>query len=225
MLILSFFSPRFLILSIFTIVPNLIVTVGGAEKVGFTTHYHSMYTPFLIFSAIMGLIEINKMKNIKIKHFSFFILIFLIFATSLIHRSSLKLVSSIPIVNIKNVLPNSTQVQAYKNNKEFYKKLVFGLPKNLRISSLEWTMPILVDYGIKRIDYFPLGLGINELLLIEYVGNSTLPSIESYLSDNEEKIKISQYIQKLIDKEYIVHKIYNYGGKKYIVYKKVGIKI
>ncbi|WP_157900053.1 DUF2079 domain-containing protein [Rhodoferax koreensis] len=45
---------RYLLLALGALLPNLIVTTGGAELNGWVTHYHAMYIPFLVFAASIG---------------------------------------------------------------------------------------------------------------------------------------------------------------------------
>ena len=51
--IFAFFAGiRVAIIAMACLVPNVIITVGGAEFTGWTTHYHAMYFPILIFTAL-----------------------------------------------------------------------------------------------------------------------------------------------------------------------------
>ena len=45
---------RYLLLALGALLPNVLVTTGGAELNGWTTHYHAMYMPFLVFAASVG---------------------------------------------------------------------------------------------------------------------------------------------------------------------------
>jgi hypothetical protein len=51
---------RYVLLLAGALVPNILISVGGAELVGWTTHYHSMYIPFLIFAASIGFLNLNR---------------------------------------------------------------------------------------------------------------------------------------------------------------------
>lgn len=42
------------ILALGALVPNLLGSIGGAEKLGWTTHYHSPYFPFLVLAVLLG---------------------------------------------------------------------------------------------------------------------------------------------------------------------------
>lgn len=43
--------------------PNIFGNIGGAEKTGWLTHYHSIYLPFLIWACALGYASIYKMQN------------------------------------------------------------------------------------------------------------------------------------------------------------------
>lgn len=45
---------RYVLLTLGAMLPNVVVTTGGAELNGWSTHYHAMYMPFLVFSASIG---------------------------------------------------------------------------------------------------------------------------------------------------------------------------
>ena len=52
--IFSLFDWRLALIAFATLLPNLLTTIGGAEKTGWATHYHSMYFPFLVYAATIG---------------------------------------------------------------------------------------------------------------------------------------------------------------------------
>ncbi|QTH42325.1 DUF2079 domain-containing protein [Cohnella sp. LGH] len=54
-----FFNWRVALLAFGTMLPNIIGNIGGAEKVGWMSHYHSNYYPFLAFAAATGFVVLN----------------------------------------------------------------------------------------------------------------------------------------------------------------------
>ncbi len=52
---------RYALLLLGALIPNIFITIGGAELTGWTTHYHSMYVPFLIFAASIGFLKLNHL--------------------------------------------------------------------------------------------------------------------------------------------------------------------
>ncbi len=61
--IFAAFSWRYFLLSIGLMLPNILGSIGGAEKTGFFTHYHSTYFPLLIFAAVDGFAKIYNSKS------------------------------------------------------------------------------------------------------------------------------------------------------------------
>jgi hypothetical protein len=58
---LGLFSWRTMPIVIGLMIPNMFGTVGGAEKIGFATHYHSYYFPALVWSAALGFLRIQTL--------------------------------------------------------------------------------------------------------------------------------------------------------------------
>ncbi|SNS23803.1 Predicted membrane protein [Noviherbaspirillum humi] len=54
LMLLALPVPRLALLSLLVMMPNLIGNIGGAEKTGWLTHYHSYYFPVLAFAATAG---------------------------------------------------------------------------------------------------------------------------------------------------------------------------
>ncbi len=52
--VFALFNWRLALIAFAALLPNLLTTVGGAEKNGWGTHYHSMYFPFLLFASAIG---------------------------------------------------------------------------------------------------------------------------------------------------------------------------
>ena len=54
LILFSFAVPRLALLSLIVMMPNLVGNIGGAEKTGWLTHYHSYYFPILAFAGTVG---------------------------------------------------------------------------------------------------------------------------------------------------------------------------
>lgn len=53
-LIVALFNVRAAVIAAVLMMPNLLGNIGGAEKIGWVTHYHSYYLPGLIWAALLG---------------------------------------------------------------------------------------------------------------------------------------------------------------------------
>ena len=54
LLLLAFGAPRAAVIAVLMMLPNLLGSVGGGEKTGWATHYHSYYFPALVWAALLG---------------------------------------------------------------------------------------------------------------------------------------------------------------------------
>jgi hypothetical protein len=61
LLLIALFEPRAAAIAIIMLLPNVLGTIGGAEKVGWSTHYHASYFPALIWAALMGYVAAFRM--------------------------------------------------------------------------------------------------------------------------------------------------------------------
>jgi hypothetical protein len=54
LLVIAIFEWRAAAIAAFLMLPNIFGTIGGAEKVGWVSHYHSYYFPALVWAAMVG---------------------------------------------------------------------------------------------------------------------------------------------------------------------------
>lgn len=222
MVILTFINWRYGLLVVVAMMPNLLVSVGGAEKTGFSTHYHAVYIPFLIGFATIGYATlINKVRQhnfLTTTRFNKAILTVLIPAAVIL--------SGIGVSNFKESLQSYLTIigvtSAYNSmitKKEDFSNLVDIIPENEWISSPESTMPILAVLGKTNIDYMPIGLGSNRYIIANYNLPSRLPDITSYL-DPLTKEQISICIQDKLDNHYKIKLEKIISGSRYVIYEK-----
>ncbi len=53
-ILLALFEWRAAVIGIVLLSPNVLGSIGGAEKIGWVTHYHSYYFPVLVWAAMLG---------------------------------------------------------------------------------------------------------------------------------------------------------------------------
>jgi len=94
-LFLFFAGFRYSLLFFGALLPNILISIGGAELTGWSLHYHAMYIPIVIFVMTIGYFNLTKTKifsknkfifwinykraEVKISIFSIFLLIFFVF--------------------------------------------------------------------------------------------------------------------------------------------------
>ena len=54
---------RYLLLVVGAMLPNVLITIGGAELNGWHTHYHAMYLPFVLFAAAIGFLRLTRRER------------------------------------------------------------------------------------------------------------------------------------------------------------------
>jgi len=54
LILLALFEWRAAVIGIVLLSPNVLGSIGGAEKIAWTTHYHSYYFPVLVWAAMLG---------------------------------------------------------------------------------------------------------------------------------------------------------------------------
>lgn len=176
-LVLAFFERRLFVLVIIAMIPNIILSNGGAEKIGWITHYHTMYFPLLVVAATVGLTNIFlKFKSNK-KNSAWTICIGIglltIMATFDPHSTS-------PLFKLDAKLTHSTapwRMAQYVSDQKpkmgvfignhVYKPLSTQLPNNSVIVTTENFMPSLVNKE-RVLHYYPIGLASAEYAVLSY---------------------------------------------------------
>jgi hypothetical protein len=213
-LLLTFFNLRFFVIAFFSIVPNLIVSIGGAELSGYSTHYHSVYLPILISLSLLSIIKTDLSPLTK-KYQS--AIIFLAITVSIVGSSNY--ISSqnnakstdalrIHLGNVADafgLIPKS-KYEVRNVLKTEYQDLFSGIRKNIgmSISAPESLMPSLTSVGFGSIDYFPVGVGSDDLLVVPFTDpDFTKVEVSIYgLVPIESRDKWSRTILEVLEKSY-----------------------
>lgn len=212
--IFAFFAGiRVAIIAMACLVPNVIITVGGAEFTGWTTHYHAMYFPILIFTALQGYKDLS-LSTFWRKHN--------------IYRNSIKLLPFTVIILINpftgNInLPHTENfIGKIKNHMHYsiiYKtwnfylspttsigriyelysaRLVSAIPENKKVTTLEGVMPAL--YKDRELFYYPIGIDTANYAVLNYAhdkhANLYYKGVISYKISTEEKDEIDRILTK-----------------------------
>lgn len=198
MLILSVFNWRTGLVAVGAILPNFLITVGGAEKIGITTHYHTPYLPFLVAAAALGLVRLNKMARrargvrslggqallgcslIVVGAYGYFLDI-----TNLAQTVSFTAQPNQSQFTALLPIDHWSLIQSAKLRRNFTQQVAASIPVGANVSASDWVMPALVDRGIKLIDFAPIGLGVRDFLIMEYNAGETLPVVPSYMTGKD----------------------------------------
>ena len=182
-LVIIFMRFSFSIIAIIAILPNLLVTIGGAELTGYTTHYHSMYLPVILtLSALaIGTAKDNSSMNapkskyvISLTVLSFTLGLMANFnytnriypERSVFERS---LAYGKTLADSFGLIPNEVSAQRSIAGNSFL-GAVTSLQGHTKesISAPENFMPALTRIGFGSIDYFPIGLGNSDFVVVPF---------------------------------------------------------
>jgi hypothetical protein len=177
LLVILIKSPRLFIITFAMMIPNIIGNIGGAEKTGYFTHYHTLYFPFLIYSFCISMSEIQKdllKKNPALKYLQYLLLLLVLaYFYGISFSQSQKIV-----LNYKNdvsYLSYFSRIYKDKNNYEFITQQVDKyIPRDSKISSVEAGWPYL--YQHLNSSFFPYNINNADFLIVNYsiAGNKYL---------------------------------------------------
>ncbi len=204
--ILAIFNIKYFVLFVLLFLPNILVTVGGAEKTGFVTHYHSYYLPMLIIASFMGYRQIKTL--IELKYACYAILAIIIGAQVYLIKNQIFVVSptlshsfakDFELFNSSSILSNADVTR-----KEQLKRLISNIKDpSVSISVNEFVMPTLVAANFTNIRIFPIGLGDSSYIILETaVGSPNEEIILPIYGDIKELKMISKCMSQRAEKIY-----------------------
>ncbi|QDM17961.1 hypothetical protein [Tardiphaga sp. vice278] len=238
--ILAALEWRLCLVAAGAILPNLLLTIGGAEKNNFFTHYHMAYLPFLVAAATLGLLRIWSLfrpwLNADARWFSPRRVAFTggtaaVLALMAVYSDRINTgdVSRTFVFNDPGTraLPTSLVpglsnplVDAWADQGRFLREFVSDIPDNSTVSTPEWLQPALVKRRGMVFDYAPIGLGANQYMILLYnpeSGGELVLQVPSFRSGDEVN-RIRACIQSRVDAYYTVMKQQEYRGGRYRIY-------
>lgn len=167
------YKPRIFLVAVVMLIPNIVGNIGGAEKTGFYTHYHTLYFPFLVYAFIVGISAFNSSVKCRVK----WLIILVYFSGTALFYLHLSFDPSQRIAlsgspSQSYFLNNFLQ---YNGNKENYKHITniveTNLPIDSKISAMEFGWPYLYKYN--NISMYPYNIDNSDYIWIGYskVGN------------------------------------------------------
>jgi len=201
LLFLGIFEWRALVIAILMIIPNIFGNLGGAEKVGWITHYHLIYFPFLVWAAISGYANLqkrwtdNKMQFIL---YAVFILSAIVYGNADQLRDLSAYPFSVsgafyrlwPITTIKMLRASRNPTGEYQQQKQLEKIIKKTIPENSKVSVPENLMIYL--FQISKVYYYPLGFDDADFIVVHLNNDPLLPKYSGVYThlgqDNNTKI-------------------------------------
>lgn len=191
---LALFSGRAFVILLISMASNVLISVGGAELTGFRTHYHQTYLPVAIAAAAIGLFNLDKwFREIEsyapaklLRLFIGPILIAAVCVTAVdqVYSGSTKLffleTQDILITRKETYEDWVDKAQAYQEIGEYVK----DLPKGT-VSVPEGLTPAFFLAGIEDVEYWPMGVGKAEVLVVPSDGGGPNPYPLGFWGDIE----------------------------------------
>jgi hypothetical protein len=171
-----------------------LVSVGGAELTGFSTHYHQVYLPVIIGAAVIGLTRLDSfLKQVKpagLRKVGIVVLgaslLYSVTATArynVYENDSKRLIEQTR--NIWLTAPN--MVRIYRDQVESLQEIgnfVKDLPRGT-VSVPENLMPTMFGSGIKDVEYYPVGVGVAEIVVAAVDENGPNPYPFGFWGDTQ----------------------------------------
>jgi hypothetical protein len=192
LLLLALRAPFWGGIAIVTMIPNIFGNIGGAEKVGWSTHYHSTYIPALMFAAAYGISRVGR--PIRILGFGLMLICFVFvdpYQTTPITLSS---------ASMRTRLVALLPWEAWTNYRSGYydalartqMKFEEAVPKGVVVSTPEFGMGRLI-FG-RTVYFFPMGLDKADVVLLTSCANKPplYCGYASFLADPVEKGKLNE---------------------------------
>jgi hypothetical protein len=221
------------ILSIALILPNILFNIGGAELVGFYTHYHSGYSPIIFTLAAFGFVNLSRSSIFKVGFKRLFdTCIFLIIAIWIVSywqfSSPLTSLNSFLSQQIAGksldafgIIPSEARLAREKTAKDLQNLLVGISSKDELISMPEYLFPTAVSLGFSKISYFPVDVGVSRYVVATYPPTSNnYPDVAIYgLTPESNRIPWGRELQKVLNTRYDVFSEGTAQGSKVIIFK------
>jgi len=99
------------------------------------------------------------------------------------------------------IIPNSELNKSLSINGNYLNGIANLIPKNSPVSSPEILMPSLVRNGNRYADYFPIGLGVNDYIVVQKDQKSDMYVVTTYL-DYDSSMKIQKCVTDIVKDKY-----------------------
>lgn len=167
--LLAIFAPRIFFLALLAMSPNILGSVGGAEKTGWLTHYHSVYFPFIVWAAAMGYANLWQWVRRRVFHVLLVGTVMVIGCVALItnpYEDGSLFSKKYSKQNVwaatrnfmegtfdPNINPMATRIGLARKR---YQELLGAIPPGTSVTTLESAMPTLILNHV--VHYYPIAI-------------------------------------------------------------------
>lgn len=180
LLLFALVDWRAFLIALMCMFPNIVGTMGGAEKVGWGTHYHSFYFPVLVWAGAMGFSRIFKKDRSSIRRLTGYGIVLLLCLFSLLANPypANNWKDRFSIVNIQKynavaILVNWTRDFLGPESRSVLrlhlrsrKELLALVPKGVSVTAVQGTITAL--FPDRNVYYYPQGLDDADYAVVNY---------------------------------------------------------
>jgi hypothetical protein len=222
LLVLGLASGRLILLAFLTLSMNVTVPVTLLSLDNFYTHYHQVYLPVIVASAVIGFTQISNYlaRNYEKKASTLQSLMGVaLLVTSLMVWSSTALETNVGTRSLLRstwfpIGSSSHEIasQGARSRSEVAKYAVEvgrkqGNGDNRPITSApEPIMPALFLAGAKDVEYWPVGVGVAEIVIAPYING--IPNVFPYSDPQGTAGVLSKCVQSALDERYVLVKTF-----------------
>ncbi len=170
-------APRIFIAVLPIVAINCFITVGGAEKNGWLTHYHSHYFGFVIAAFLIAIASINDEVKGKLRELARRALIPLMLGILLSFSVTIKhyYQGQGIFLSLWDYYGKPEHISSALAQKNMFDKLADNVPVGATVTATQWGMAAWYDRG-NTVNLFPLGMGINDYIMVQAEGD--MPDIQ-----------------------------------------------
>lgn len=209
-ILLAMFSGRTFIVLVLSMSPNLLLSVGGAELTGFFTHYHQTYLPMMIAASAIGIFavehrlqsfsQVSLARKLRLTIGPMLLAVTFMSSTSQVYgtdASDLQQLRDTWLIRQNSLNYLKHQSDELQTVSDYVARLKEGT-----VSAPEGMMPALLLSGVRDVEYWPMGVGEAEILVVPVDENGPNPYPVGFWGDTETlrqclKIEISGKYREL----------------------------
>lgn len=172
-LVAAIMEWKALIIGMASMIPNLLYNVGGAEKIGWTLHYHVFYFVFLMWAVTVGITKLYKMAIQKrtLKTIPYLVAFAVAIMVSIISPADLDI--SLNLSNLKNnfVVKSVREIRddyfggLAEVRRSFNELIDENIPSGSKVSTIEGAM---CELSHTDIYIFPMGISSADYAVVAY---------------------------------------------------------
>lgn len=174
--LLSLAAPRMALIAFAAMLPNILGDIGGAEKTGWSTHYHTIYFPFIVLAAALGYISLcHRFHNYTIKATALYTSVCIAIVGQLTFdpypgkfNFTAGQIRNNALVMAYHFITEDDTVNAQRFLADQRHQLAAAVPLGAVVTSEEGYFPVL--YEGRTVLNYPIGIDTADYAVISYAG-------------------------------------------------------